>query len=241
MFSLNPVKLYYCFGLTTICKLIIDTLWILYMILFTNQIYNLNIGILFSGPGTGVPFHFHGPGFGEVIFGRKRWFLTPPDRQPHFHPNRTTLQWLHEDYDELHPAEVPLECTINQGEVIASSSKSSIYYQGCQTLRQTQKTHREIFGKINFCLIRMFSASFRCRMINSRQADDIKFLTKCCPPLVINFFLPDFDPRGIFSPHEYRAMDFSYFYYRRLHWIHTVLVSYAYNHFIRFNIKQFDI
>lgn len=24
-----------------------------------------------SGPGTGVPFHFHGPGFAEVIYGRK--------------------------------------------------------------------------------------------------------------------------------------------------------------------------
>lgn len=24
-----------------------------------------------TGAGTGVPFHFHGPGFGEVIFGRK--------------------------------------------------------------------------------------------------------------------------------------------------------------------------
>ena len=24
-----------------------------------------------TGAGTGVPFHFHGPGFGEVIYGRK--------------------------------------------------------------------------------------------------------------------------------------------------------------------------
>lgn len=71
-----------------------------------------------AGAGTGVPFHFHGPGFGEVVFGRKRWFLTPPDKQPHFHPNRTTLQWLFEDYPELHPLELPLECTIGPGEVI---------------------------------------------------------------------------------------------------------------------------
>lgn len=71
-----------------------------------------------AGAGTGVPFHFHGPGFGEVIFGRKRWFLYPPDKQPSFNPNKTTLQWLHEDYINLHPADLPLECTINQGEVI---------------------------------------------------------------------------------------------------------------------------
>ena len=23
------------------------------------------------GAGTGVPFHWHGPGFGEVVYGRK--------------------------------------------------------------------------------------------------------------------------------------------------------------------------
>ena len=51
-----------------------------------------------AGPGTGVPFHFHGPGWAEAIHGRKRWFLTPPDQQPNFHPNKTTLQWFLEDY-----------------------------------------------------------------------------------------------------------------------------------------------
>ncbi|KAK7502296.1 hypothetical protein BaRGS_00006249 [Batillaria attramentaria] len=71
-----------------------------------------------AGAGTGVPFHFHGPGFGEVIYGRKRWFMLPPEKTPHFHPNRTTLQWLYEDYPELHPLDGPLECTINQGELI---------------------------------------------------------------------------------------------------------------------------
>ncbi|XP_062588661.1 jmjC domain-containing protein 8-like [Saccostrea cucullata] len=71
-----------------------------------------------AGAGTGVPFHFHGPGFGEVIFGRKRWFLYPPEKTPSFHPNRTTLQWLIEDYPKLHPEDYPLDCTINQGEII---------------------------------------------------------------------------------------------------------------------------
>ncbi|KAL3875423.1 hypothetical protein ACJMK2_033371 [Sinanodonta woodiana] len=71
-----------------------------------------------AGAGTGVPFHFHGPGFGEVIFGRKRWFMYPPEQTPLFHPNRTTLQWLYEDHPELHPSDIPIECTLNQGEVI---------------------------------------------------------------------------------------------------------------------------
>ncbi|KFV84052.1 JmjC domain-containing protein 8, partial [Struthio camelus australis] len=63
------------------------------------------------GSGSGVPFHWHGPGYSEVIFGRKRWFLYPPDKTPHFHPNETTLAWLHHTYPTLPPGERPLECT----------------------------------------------------------------------------------------------------------------------------------
>ncbi|XP_040446335.1 jmjC domain-containing protein 8 isoform X4 [Falco naumanni] len=69
-----------------------------------------------SGSGSGVPFHWHGPGFSEVIFGRKRWFLYPPDKTPHFHPNETTLAWLHHTYPVLPPSERPLECTLRPGE-----------------------------------------------------------------------------------------------------------------------------
>ncbi|XP_053393568.1 jmjC domain-containing protein 8-like isoform X2 [Mercenaria mercenaria] len=71
-----------------------------------------------AAAGTGVPFHFHGPGFGEVVFGRKRWFMYPPDKQPAFNPNKTTLHWLLEEYDNLHPDDKPLECTISEGEII---------------------------------------------------------------------------------------------------------------------------
>ncbi|KAK6171403.1 hypothetical protein SNE40_019599 [Patella caerulea] len=71
-----------------------------------------------AGAGTGVPFHFHGPGFGEVVFGRKRWFMYPPDKTPNFHPDKTTLQWLIDDYTKLHVQDLPLECTINKGEII---------------------------------------------------------------------------------------------------------------------------
>jgi hypothetical protein len=51
-----------------------------------------------AGPGSGVPFHFHGPGFGEAVHGRKRWFLTRPEIRPQFHPNETTLQWFLQKY-----------------------------------------------------------------------------------------------------------------------------------------------
>ncbi|XP_076072588.1 jmjC domain-containing protein 8-like [Mytilus galloprovincialis] len=85
-----------------------------YKLPFMTGAYSFGV----ADAGTGVPFHFHGPGFGEVIYGRKRWFLYPPEKTPSFHPNRTTLQWLFEDYPNLHPDDKPIECTINQGEII---------------------------------------------------------------------------------------------------------------------------
>lgn len=47
----------------------------------------------------------------------QRWFLYPPDQEPHFHPNRTTLSWVTETYPYLPEDEAPLECTIRPGEV----------------------------------------------------------------------------------------------------------------------------
>ncbi|XP_064008755.1 jmjC domain-containing protein 8 isoform X2 [Pogoniulus pusillus] len=80
----------------------------------TSPAYSFGI----AGSGSGVPFHWHGPGYSEVIFGRKRWFLYPPDQAPHFHPNETTLAWLHHTYPTLPPAQRPLECTLRPGEVL---------------------------------------------------------------------------------------------------------------------------
>ncbi|XP_061838158.1 jmjC domain-containing protein 8 [Nerophis lumbriciformis] len=80
----------------------------------TSRAYSFGI----AGAGTGVPFHWHGPGYSEVIYGRKRWFLYPPEKQPHFHPNSTTLSWLTDTYPNLPADEAPLECTIRPGEVL---------------------------------------------------------------------------------------------------------------------------
>ncbi|CAF4748055.1 unnamed protein product, partial [Rotaria socialis] len=50
---------------------------------------SLNFGM--GGTGTGVPFHFHGPGFQQMIVGRKRWYLSV--EKPFFDPNETTTEW----------------------------------------------------------------------------------------------------------------------------------------------------
>jgi len=68
---------------------------------------------------SGVPLHFHGPAFSEVMHGAKRWFVYPKGHpMPGFDPSRTTLQWLEEVYPSLSPEERPLECVIMPGEVL---------------------------------------------------------------------------------------------------------------------------
>lgn len=81
---------------------------------FMHPAYSFGI----AGPGTGVPFHWHGPGYSEVIYGRKRWFLYPPDEAPEFHPNYTSLSWVSRSYPNLPLHQRPLECTIRPGEVL---------------------------------------------------------------------------------------------------------------------------
>ncbi|KAG8145496.1 hypothetical protein E2320_012025 [Naja naja] len=64
----------------------------------TTGAYSFGIG----GSGSGVPFHWHGPGFSE------HWFLYPPEKTPEFHPNRTTLSWFLDTYPFLPPREKPV-------------------------------------------------------------------------------------------------------------------------------------
>lgn len=74
-----------------------------------------------GGSGSGVPFHTHGAVFAEVIHGKKRWFLYPPNVRPKFDPNESTLRWLRDVYSKLSDLEMEsglLECTVNAGEVI---------------------------------------------------------------------------------------------------------------------------
>ncbi|KAJ1352122.1 hypothetical protein KIN20_008316 [Parelaphostrongylus tenuis] len=71
-----------------------------------------------AGAGTGVPFHFHGPGFAEVIHGSKRWFLYPYEQRPDFEPDDSTLEWYISKYSSLPRDKRPFECLLRPGEVI---------------------------------------------------------------------------------------------------------------------------
>ncbi|CAF1157080.1 unnamed protein product [Rotaria sordida] len=74
---------------------------------------SLSFGI--GGQGTGVPFHFHGPGFQQIIFGRKRWYLSL--EKPLFDPNETTIQWsIEKRFTYKQP--FIYECTLYPGDII---------------------------------------------------------------------------------------------------------------------------
>lgn len=68
--------------------------------------------------GTGVPFHFHGPGFGEVIYGSKYWFLYDYNRRPAFDPDRSTFDWFKNNYTTIPDDKRPLECLLKPNELI---------------------------------------------------------------------------------------------------------------------------
>jgi hypothetical protein len=58
-----------------------------------------------GGRHSGVSFHYHGPGFAEVIHGSKKFFLYPPSpssslsQKYGFHPNMTQVEW----YETIYP------------------------------------------------------------------------------------------------------------------------------------------
>eukprot|EP01084_Bolivina_argentea_P045856 84397_1 len=83
--------------------------------------YNNDIAIAFGlgGVGSGVPFHFHGHGFSEVIYGEKRWFLFHSDIKPNFQPNMTTFYWFRNEYPKINISENNFyECVIKPGQVL---------------------------------------------------------------------------------------------------------------------------
>ena len=54
----------------------------------------------------------------NVVGTWQRWFLYPPERQPPFDPDATTLSWFFGVYPRLGRAERPLECVLDAGQLI---------------------------------------------------------------------------------------------------------------------------
>eukprot|EP00941_MAST-03F_sp_MAST-3F-sp1_P001999 g1999.t1 len=84
-----------------------------------------------GGKFSGVPFHTHGPGWSEVLHGRKRWFIVPhvfgedPKKQfSDFDPEKSQMQWVEEKYETfgqqgtLSEGHNLYECVIVAGEAL---------------------------------------------------------------------------------------------------------------------------
>lgn len=76
----------------------------------------LSFGI--GSKGSGVQWHFHGPGFSESLHGRKHFILYEHGRCPEFDPNFTSRQWMEQVYPNLKKEDLPWECSVYPGEMI---------------------------------------------------------------------------------------------------------------------------
>ena len=55
-----------------------------------------------AGPsGTGIPFHSHQSSFLHLLYGKKRWFLYPPDSPPPFSPTKLQTDWVQDVLPKL--------------------------------------------------------------------------------------------------------------------------------------------
>lgn len=82
-----------------------------------DSLVALSFGI--GNSGSGVQWHVHGPGFSETVHGRKHWILYPFDKKPTFHPDQTSLNWMHYNYQAFdNPQDKPMECTLHPGDLI---------------------------------------------------------------------------------------------------------------------------
>jgi hypothetical protein len=79
--------------------------------------------VAIAGYGVGLPFHWHGDVFAEVLHGERRWFLYPPHVSPQFNPRTTSQHWFTEIYLPLHSENISQEihlseCTMQPNEAL---------------------------------------------------------------------------------------------------------------------------
>ncbi|XP_078342854.1 bifunctional arginine demethylase and lysyl-hydroxylase PSR-like [Oculina patagonica] len=89
-----------------------------------------------GGSGSGVSFHKHADAWNGVIFGRKRWFLYPPQKTPPggVWPSFSQLDWINKVYPNLPPEDKPMECVQEAGEILYLPES---YYHGTVNIGDT--------------------------------------------------------------------------------------------------------
>eukprot|EP00326_Haptolina_ericina_P032965 CAMPEP_0181235034 /NCGR_PEP_ID=MMETSP1096-20121128/37336_1 /TAXON_ID=156174 ORGANISM="Chrysochromulina ericina, Strain CCMP281" /NCGR_SAMPLE_ID=MMETSP1096 /ASSEMBLY_ACC=CAM_ASM_000453 /LENGTH=101 /DNA_ID=CAMNT_0023329939 /DNA_START=18 /DNA_END=320 /DNA_ORIENTATION=- len=69
-------------------------------------------------PGSGAPWHYHTTAINTLAYGRKRWFLTPPELSQYStqHP----AAWFEQEYAQADAK--PLECIQEAGDLLVVPS-----------------------------------------------------------------------------------------------------------------------
>ncbi|CAH3170165.1 unnamed protein product, partial [Porites lobata] len=89
-----------------------------------------------GGSGSGVSFHKHADAWNGVIFGRKRWFLYPPQKTPPggVWPSFSQLDWINKVYPNPSPKDKPVECIQEEGDILYLPES---YYHGTVNIGDT--------------------------------------------------------------------------------------------------------
>ena len=89
-----------------------------------------------GGSRSGVSFHKHADAWNGVVYGRKRWFLYPPETTPPggVWPGFSQLEWFRKVYPQLDDAKLPLECIQEAGEILYLPES---YYHGTLNIGDT--------------------------------------------------------------------------------------------------------
>ncbi|KAJ7331204.1 hypothetical protein OS493_019985 [Desmophyllum pertusum] len=105
------------------------------------EYFNIKDGVdssifFLGGSGSGVSFHKHADAWNGVIFGRKRWFLYPPQKTPPggVWPSFSQLDWINKVYPNLPLKDKPLECVQEEGEILYLPES---YYHGTVNIGDT--------------------------------------------------------------------------------------------------------
>lgn len=77
--------------------------------------------IAIGAHGAGVPFHFHGPAWNELVYGKKRWFMYPLEQTPAggYNELRDQSSWFDTNYNlSLETHQPPYECMQYPGDIV---------------------------------------------------------------------------------------------------------------------------
>merc|ERR1712019_290738 len=76
----------------------------------------VNTQFYLGAPSSGAPFHFHTDAFNLLVYGRKRWFMLPPDRA--VYSKRPAVEMILDEAFAKGGELEPIDCVQEAGDVL---------------------------------------------------------------------------------------------------------------------------